>query len=289
MATLADLIERSRIAARDRPRYDSLNGSISNVATSITLTSGTKIADKEGQPVINIDFEELLVIDKPTITTATVVRAWNGTTAAAHADKATVLVGYRHSRDEYRRAVQRALDAISFAFGKKLWDETQSFSSTSKVIKVPSTTLRVNDLFDIPSAITKLKRVPFSFERSLPTSIASTGKGLKLTGWHPREGTAYIGYETAWPLPTNDADAIDSAFPVDGEDLIEAGALAYLSDKEAFMRITFTEAHTRLLEQAAQEGSVRAEARDKLARFLIRRQELGVRERRKNVAWMRGL
>ena len=57
--------------------------------TSMTLTAGTNF--EEGQ-IIKVDSEIMLITDKPAATTLTVIRGWNGSTAAVHDDASTVYI-----------------------------------------------------------------------------------------------------------------------------------------------------------------------------------------------------
>jgi hypothetical protein len=58
-------------------------------STSVTLTASTNF--EEGQ-IIKVDSEMMLVTDKPAATTLTVVRGWNGSTAATHLISASVYI-----------------------------------------------------------------------------------------------------------------------------------------------------------------------------------------------------
>lgn len=65
-----------------------LSASVANTtATSIAVTAGTNF---EAGQIIKIDSEMMLITAKPAATTLTVVRSWNGSTAATHATASTV-------------------------------------------------------------------------------------------------------------------------------------------------------------------------------------------------------
>lgn len=77
---------------RDAPIWleTTLNGGITDVATSLTLTSASEIAVNS---ILYIDAEQLVVTDIASAPTLSVVRAHNGTTAASHSNGAVVTVG----------------------------------------------------------------------------------------------------------------------------------------------------------------------------------------------------
>lgn len=226
MATLEELIERIREAAGDHPAFDKVDTAIgSSSVTTLELKLGEH--SPVGTLIHTKKFETMLVTDKPSLRTHTVERGWNGTTkATSYAVGDIVFSGGRHSYHRYRRAVNEALGAITFAFGKPTWDSTQSFGSSKRIIEVPAAAIRMFDLATKPSGVTDLEPVAYRFLRSVPTAISSTGRGARLLSGNPGSGTAYIGYEVIWPTLTNLIDVLDAAYPADTEDLIEDGAVA---------------------------------------------------------------
>lgn len=292
MPTLSDLIETLRDQAGDQVSRDKLNGAIATTTgTSVTFADGQFIAGASGgtvQALIEIELEVMLVTHKPTTVTATVVRGYKGTTAATHADATEVITSFRHPRVTYRRAINRALDAISQVWGKPSWDETQSFSANG-LIPVPAAAIRPPFFVGSkPTSDVDLDMVPFTFHSSLPTSLVATGKGIQLVGFNPGTGKAYIGYEVIWPNLTNLTDNLDTAFPADAADLIELGARAYLMDSEVFERVAFTQPHARTQNNVGQMGEIRVGARDALQMFITRRAELSARYGHRRRAWIKG-
>lgn len=281
MPTLLNMVERLRLARGEKPHRDTLNGSITSSATSITLTSGLEIAD---DGIIEIDLELLAVTDKPTATTATVVRGVKGTTAATHANAAEVLSGFQFSKEQYRQAINHSLQAISVMFGKLTWDETASFSR-GNVVNVPAAAIRVLAVQQSPSS-GYFRGVPFTFLPSVPASIASTGKAIRLEGYNPGSGTAYIQYDAPWAELVALTDSTDTQFPSDAIDLIQLGAEAWLYDNEAFKRIAFSFPHLR---ETDTSGELRLATNQALARFLQRRTEVAARfALRRPMTWIKG-
>lgn len=282
--TLNELIERVREAAKDRPHRDELNGAITSSATSITFASGVEIA---AQQLVNIDFEVVKVESKTSTTVAVVVRGWDGSTGQASGDGQSVLVGYRFSDNQYRRAINESLAAIGYAFGRPRWYEAGAFSN-DRLLAVPNTAHDVFMVAENPlSANAMLRPIPFQYMRSVPTSLVSTGKAVKLTGYNPGSGTAYVGYTTRWTKLVNRIDVLDAEYPNDAIDLIEQGALAYLLDSDTFMRAAFGEPHVVQAGRALSRVSeVRLAAAHATQKFLTRRTELASRNREQQFAWI---
>lgn len=278
------LIESLREQAGDLPNRDSLNGAITDTATAVTFTSGEHVAPKS---LIEIDLEVMRVTAKASTTAGTVVRAQEGSTAVSHATGAEVIASFRHSRFAYLRAINRALDAISTAFGRKAWDEASSFGTTTSIHKVPDAATHVFAVRAKPSGYTALEDVPFRFHPSLPTSISSTGKGVELTSFGS-SGTVYVGYEVPWTNLAMLTDRLDDSFPDDAIDLIELGAKWYLADAESFERVAFTKPHARIHGALSSSSEIRLEAQSGAGDFLSRRSDLAARERHDVMSWMRG-
>lgn len=73
-----------------------LSASVADTTTtSIVVTSGTNF---EAGQIIKIDSEMMLITAKPAATTLTVVRAWNGSTAAVH-ETASAIYGWQPEPD----------------------------------------------------------------------------------------------------------------------------------------------------------------------------------------------
>ncbi|MEO7398242.1 MAG: hypothetical protein ABIW84_06740 [Ilumatobacteraceae bacterium] len=287
MPTLANLIERVRVLAGDRPIPDTLNGALTSGQTPITLTSGTKVSP---DTLVSIDLETLYVQAKPSTVSATVLRGWDGTTAAAHSSGAVVYVAPRFTHDHYRRAINKALGAISSAFGKRTWDASQSFGTSNRILNAPAGTIRVFDVKYLDTGSDFPKDVPFRYERSLPTAMAADGSGIVLTSWNPGAGVAYIGYESRWTELTALSGAggtLDADFPAESEDLIELGAWAYLMDAQSFERVAYHAPHTLTRDQARTLGESRMGSQQAIQRFLTRRTECAARHRTVRLGWVK--
>lgn len=274
-----------RLAARDEPARDTLDGAISDTTTPVVLESGVEVS--EGAR-LDVEFEVMRVIDKPTVTNAEVRRGWDATANVPHVNATEVLINPRFFNHQYRAAVNHALAAIGAAMGRRVWDETQTFSSSGWLIPIPEGARKVFAVGAKPSGATALEMIPYRVHRQAPSFI-STGAAIELTSWNPATGTAYIGYETAWTTLTNLADDLDAEYPNEAVDLIILGATAYLADSESFARIAATAPHLRERSSVASAAEVRLQQNSALTRFLTRRTEaaaaLGYGS---DYTWMRG-
>lgn len=117
MSTFDDLVTRlqSRLRGVARDRVNTLDGSISSSAITFDLSFTPDGALTAGT-VIEIDNELMYVLDV-TASTLTVIRGWDGTTAAGHANDALVTIEPRFPRHHTFEALvdeARALPANLF-------------------------------------------------------------------------------------------------------------------------------------------------------------------------------
>lgn len=284
--TLDDLIERVRSSIDDRPNRDSLAAAVTDTtSTDVTLTSGENVSDGS---LIDINLETMRVVSKSSTTEASVNRAIRASTASTHLIGAQVLSSFRFTRSEYQRAINDALSMISEGFGKVTWDDTGSFSTSTRMVAVPATALRLIGVFESPSSgYGGLLQVSTGGLMRVPTPIAASNKAASITGYNPSSGTAYVQYEIPWPSLTALTGTLDATYPLEGLDLIELGAQAALLLDESGKRAGFDQPHARSGVFVSTESSVRVTASGLHQRFLLRRNELAARIRPKNYAWLR--
>ena len=84
-----------------------LNGALTDSATTVTVDTGTQFAVGD---VVNVDDEQMLVTARAG-NNLTVTRAYNSTTAAAHADNAPIAAGFAISGGRFMKAA--AIDALT--------------------------------------------------------------------------------------------------------------------------------------------------------------------------------
>lgn len=289
-ATLADLINRLRMKGLDRPMTDYLAGALNNtdVSSAFTLADGSALATGGIADFDDGTFEACLIATKPTQATGTFQRGWEST-VAAHLSGARIRANPRYRAYQYREAVNMALSAIGAGFRRDVWDISQTFGSTVQILPVPAAAIRFIELMEMRSGITGLRRVPARFMGSAPTSVASTGNAIQLTGRNPGTGTAYIHYQDAWPTLTATSDTLDPDYPPDAEDLVILGAEAYLLDSDAFSIVAFQEPHVQRRQFGSHLGDVRGEFVTAMQRFITRRSEVAATRPSKSPTWLRGV
>jgi hypothetical protein len=291
VTTLADLTNRLRGRALDRPMVDFLaTTSLNNtdVSSAFTVADGAFLAAGGIADFDDGTFEACLVATKPTQATGTFQRGWESVTAA-HVAGARIRCNPRYRMFQYREAVNMALAAIGAGFRRDVWDTTQSFSPTVTILRVPAAAVRFMELMEMPSNTTSLRRVPARWMGSAPTSVASTGNAVRLTGRNPGTGTAYIHYQDVWPTLSATSDTLDPDFPTDAEDLIMLGAQAYLLDADAFSLVAFQEPHVDKRQFGSHLGDVRGEFATVMQRFITRRTEVASSRPQRTPTWMRGV
>ena len=295
MATsLADLISRLRAAALDRPHYDTLSGpstlNNTDLTTAVTFSDGSSVGIGGIVDFDDATFEAAYMRDKPTGATGTIVRGWESVTAA-HVQGCRLRLNPRYRAFQYRQALNAALGAIGAAFGRDVWDTTQTFSSSVRLIPVPATAKRVVEVASNPSSpvlTTQLQRIPFDWMPSAPVALASTGNAVRLIGKNPGSGTVYIHYQDAWPLLVNSTDMLDPDYPPDAEDLITYGAEAWLLDSDTFALVAYQEPHVKQRQFGSAINDVRAEFATAMQHFIQRRSEVAATRPGRSPSWLRG-
>jgi hypothetical protein len=288
-ATLADLINRLRAKALDRPMVDFLAGTLNNTdATSaFTLADGSALNVGGIADFDDGTWEACMVSTKPTQATGVFQRGWESVTAA-HSTAARIRVNPRYRAYQYREAVNMALGAIGAGFRRNVWDSTQSFSSTVRLVTVPAAAVRLIEVMMEPTGTTGFSRVPARLTTA-PTAVVSTGKAAQLIGRNPGTGTAYIHYQDAWPTLTATSDTLDPDFPTDAEDLVLLGAEAFLLDSDAFSLVAFQEPHVQARQFGSHLSDVRGQFSTVMQRFITRRTEVASTRPQKSPTWLRGV
>lgn len=285
MTTALELIGQLRAAAGDMSGRDQLASGIVLSDTTFVFASGESVSPRQN---LSVGLEVVFVMDKPTTNNASVVRAYEGTTAVDHLIETPVYHSYRHSGADYCNALNRALESIGLAIGKPTWDTTQSFGS-NRMLTVPATATRPFAVWSQSTGDPGPLRVPWKWHSSMPPALASTGKAVELIGWMPTSGTAYIGYETPWPPLATEAQVLDTEFPPEARHLLVQGGMAYLADPEMFERAAFHAPHVDVRSGTAEPDSVRLIHNTLLQRYLQERNELAaILGNRRSMAWIKG-
>ena len=273
----------------DRPVLDFLSGTLNNtdVTSAFTVTDGSALNVDGIADFDDGTFESCFVSAKATLTTGTFQRGWESTTAT-HASAARIRVNPRYRAYQYREAVNMALSAIGAGFRRNVWDSTQSFSSTVRLITVPAAAVQLIEVMMEPTGTPEFSRVPARLTTA-PTAVVSTGKAAQLIGRNPGTGTAYIHYQDAWPTLTATSDTLDPDYPTDAEDLVLLGAECWLLDSDGFSLVAFQEPHVTQRQFGSKQGDVDSSWTRKMQRFITRRTEVASTRPQKSPTWLRGV
>jgi hypothetical protein len=138
MATTLDtLVQRTRRFVRDFPLgQDSLTASITSVATTATVNTGTQF-NQSGNQIVEIDYEAFL-LKSVSSNTLTVSRAFAGSTAATHASGAAVLINPAFMSVEIIDALNATKDECFPLIYRPVLDLSLSGDGTTYEFTVPN-------------------------------------------------------------------------------------------------------------------------------------------------------
>lgn len=234
MATAADLVEetRSLLLSGTRPELNRLNGSVTNVAATVTLEFS--MGSVRTGAVLAIDLE-LMYVWSVAGQVATVQRGYNGSIPAAHNDDALVYVNPRWSAFTILRAINAELDSYSSPKWGLYRMRTVDLTYSSGRVGYDLTS--VTDLIDIYELRWKgyttgewplIRR--WSLTRDMATSEFASGYGLLLDEGAGPGKTIRVRYKAPFGQLSTLADDVQSVagFPASAEDIPPLGAAARL-------------------------------------------------------------
>lgn len=255
MATLAsDLVERARniVYSGQQPRADRLAGALTAVATTLTLTYADASSGVDRGTILAVDLELVRVWAWDSGTrTATVERAVNGTTAATHADLATVEIDPKFSRFHILQAINDDLVDLSAPANGLFRAVTVPFTYGSGVVGYDLTgaTSELGVLsvsHSVPGSTAKeWPAVPanqWRAERDMDTSIFPSGFALFLNYGYS-DASYRVTYKAQFGALTTLADNVQTVtgLPASANDLPPIGAAINLVFPREVKR-NFTEA-----------------------------------------------
>lgn len=250
MSTLDQIVTKTKnklSGAVGRDKINTLNDTYNSSVTTIglTYTPGAEIAPGV---IIEVDYEQMMVVSNST-TTLTVIRGWNGTTAASHTANTIVYVEPRFPR-------QNILDEVS----NELRALPQSIYTTgTAVLTFASNTNRVNltgatgtvyriihaDRANFDGASYPGFKPELQLIRNADTASFASGYAVALEGGLSYGQTATVRVVYAKALATSSLTSSTDlqstvGLPLSAEDILTFGAASrLLYDKEA-LRLDFT-------------------------------------------------
>lgn len=216
-------------------------------ATATTVTFQYELKGIREGAIIQIDAELLYVWEAvPGTKTATVERAFNGTTASAHVNGSIVTVNPRFPRNQIIEAINDELSDLSSPmnglFRVKAVDIR--YSAGDRMVNFPV----LEDVIDLVEvrlrylATDYVKQPRVSLTRDLPTSDFGSGMALTMNSG-TKSGTLRVSYKTGFGRITAETDDLQSniGFPASAEDILVIGAQIRLVSPREIKR-NFTEA-----------------------------------------------
>lgn len=247
MTTAAQLINRTQrqLLSGTVEERNKLAATINSTVTSVTFQY--ELNGIRAGSIIQVDAELMYVWDVNTGTkTATIERAFNGTTAASHTSGSIVVANPRFPRNQILEALNDELADLSSPmhglFRVKSIDI--DYNGSDRMINFPVND-DVIDLLEVRIrylASDYLRCPKVALTRNLPTS--DFGSGLALTfNQSVRSGQLRVTYKTGFTKFTSETDdsVTNAGFPASAEDILILGAqIRLMSPRE--MKRNFSEA-----------------------------------------------
>lgn len=221
-------------------------------ATATTITFAYDMTGIRPGSILEIGSELLYVWSVTTSSnTATVERAWNGTTAAAHASGSVAIVNPRFPRNQILESINDDLsDLVSPANGLyRVRSMDIQYSGNDPMINLPST----NDVIELLEVRLRYRSNDYpmirrtTLVRNVPTLDFPSGIALKFN--EPcRSGTLRVTYKAPFNRVSREADDMQTiaGFPVSAEDILVMGAqIRLMSPREIRRNFTESQGDTR--------------------------------------------
>jgi len=231
-------------------------------ATSTTVPVQYDIGGMRPGGVIQIDSELMYVWEvNPGSKTATVERAWNGTTAAAHTSGSVVIVDPKFPRAQILEAINAEIDDLSSPMNglyqikslelnyNGVWSMI-NLPTTDKIIDLVSVSLRY-----LATDYPKIRRCRLI--RDLPNDDFNAGYGIRFDE-QVRAGRMIVVYKAPFTNVTSESQNLQNiaGFPTTCEDILMMGAqIRLVSPREVKRNFTESQGDTRRAEEVP-TGSV---------------------------------
>lgn len=274
MATVANLVQRTRRLIGDWPDRDSLSASISSSGTTATVADSSIYVENHA---LELEDEALIIRDIPAGgVTLTVARGRYGSTAVSHANSTTVLINPRF------RSVD-ILDALN-AGQQACWPYIYQ-----PVTNTTLTTTASTYEYNVPSVGTgQSQAIPYIYRVDIQESgetkyrerkdweiISAATRVLRFKRTQPAGATLRLyGYASFADLTLSGSTA--TAFPVQAENPLCAYAAAYLLQSAEAQRVRVDTGTIDNREQANRVGASASAAAQLMARFYREIQQIGM-------------
>lgn len=191
MATLASMIQRVKdnlysAALNERPFAHLINGAINNSTTTVAVDTGTNF--QTGDIIEFMADGEQCFVQSVATNNLTVIRGWNGTTAAAQDDNEVILKNPRFTYKQINDAITATLYQLS-SLGVHGW----GYGEITLVASQEWYDLTATDIMEWPGVVnvyyventtTDLPiSLPFKYHSRFKTDVSTTTHGLHLWDW----------------------------------------------------------------------------------------------------------
>lgn len=231
-------------------------------ATTTTISFQYDLNGMRAGGVIQIDNELMYVWEVFSgAKTVEVERAWNGTTAAAHASGAVAIVDPRFPRAQVLEAINAEIDDLSSPMNGlyQIKSLELNYNGTFTMVNLP-TTDKIIDLVSVTvryiatdyPKITRCRLI-----RDLPNDDFSAGYAIRFDE-QVRAGRMIVVYKAPFTNVTTEAQNLQniSGFPTTAEDILMMGAqIRLVSPREVKRNFTESQGDTRRSEEVP-TGSV---------------------------------
>lgn len=272
--TVTTLVQRTRRFVRDYPEFDALTASATSTATSLTVADATIYSSNW---LIQIDQEAMRVRAGSSGTTLNVRRATSGSTAASHANSATVLVKPEFLDQDILDALNAAMQAAFPLIYRRVAVEYTGVTATDYEYEIPDMPGITGYKIPYVSEIWLRDVTGEAFRRQHAFRIVRdeakpliqfrrvqvSGATLRIVGFGPYPSLAFT-------------DSLPAQFPPNAEDLLVWYAGQYLLSSGEAGRVRVDTGVIDDREQANRVGSSMTAANSLFQRFQIRLRDAGM-------------
>lgn len=272
MTTVTTLIQRTRRFMRDWPEFDALTASCTSSSTTVTVANATIY---QGNWPIQID-SEVCIVASGVGTTLTLKRrgAW-GSTAASHANAATIMVRPNFYDIEILDALNAGLGAAYPLIYKPVLQEFTGVTETEYEYAIP-------DMTGLTTPIPYISRLEYrdtSVDPFRPLRAYKIIRGptpiIRLRRTLPAGGTLrFVGFGPYAPLAAG--DSLNDSFPINAEDVLVWFASQYLLASGESGRVRVDTGAIDNREQANRVGASMQASNTLFQRFQLRLRDAGM-------------
>lgn len=221
----ATLIQRVRRYVGDWPELDTLTASAASTATTLTVADATRYTPNK---FIELGAEVLTVTTNAAGTSVGVRRAMRGSTAASHANSATVLLNPSYTSLDILDALNAGIDASFPIVYKPVLDVSLAIDSDVyeyTVPNMPSTTTPIPIISSVE--LKESGELDYRATRSWVIRRGATPK-IVFKRLFPASATVRVNGYGPFPKLASTADSLDALWPLNADYPLVEFAASYL-------------------------------------------------------------